>query len=437
MKVLKILLLILFVSACDQEPIKEGQSTTAPKDLEFIIAEVNQSKLSKQAGTLAIVGATLIDGTGAEPLPGATVLIKDNLIWKVGAADEVSVPQDAEIIDAKGLTLLPGLIDAHFHLNNNQLPGLVLSRGTTSLRDPGAWIESYAEVRELDEPVPRLFLTGPHLDMPPPAYPKNSYLVRDKIEASAAVNKFADQGASALKVYFRLPPEIIRAVCSTADQRGIPVTAHLEITGAMQAIEAGVDGIEHITSFGTDLLPTYHAEQYEQSVLEDNSARREGRYQAWSLIDLSSQRVDTLVAFLKHHGTVVSPTLGAFEYRFGEGKSDTLKVKAFQNMMDLVGILNEAGIPIVTGSHSWVPYAEVGWAFQREMELLAESGLSPMEVIVASTMENAKFFRIEERVGSIEEGKQADLVLLAGDPLKDLTAFYQVQKVMLNGVWIN
>jgi imidazolonepropionase-like amidohydrolase len=273
--------------------------------------------------------------------------------------------------------------------------------------------------------------------MAPPAYPKNSYLIRDIIEARDAVNKFADQGASAIKVYFRLPAAIIKAVCYTAHQRGIPVTAHLEITSAMQAIEAGVDGIEHITSFGTDLLPTYEAEQYKQSVLADNNARREGRYQAWSVIDMNNRRVDSLLSFLHQKGTIVSPTLGAFEYRFGEGKTDTVKVRAFENMMTFVGKVNERGIPVVTGSHSWVPYAEVGWAFQREMELLAESGLTNMEVIVASTSSNARFLRIEDRLGSIEEGKLADLLLIEGDPLQDLDAFYHVRKVMLNGVWVD
>jgi imidazolonepropionase-like amidohydrolase len=229
----------------------------------------------------------------------------------------------------------------------------------------------------------------------------------------------------------------LAAVCYTADQRGIPVTAHLEITSAMQAIEAGVDGIEHITSFGTDLLPIYEAEQYKQSIIEDNNARREGRYQVWNAIDLTSERVDSLLRFLKQKGTVVSPTLGAFEYQFGEDKTDTVKVKAFENMMGFVGKIHEAGIPVVVGSHSSVPYQrDKGWAFQREMELLAASGLTNMEVIQAATIANARFLQIQERVGTIEVGKQADLLLLEGNPLQDLTAIYNVRSVMLNGVWI-
>lgn len=431
-----LLVFLLFISCTNESSTQEQTAITNPGSGNMI-REINHKELPIGAKTIAIVGATLIDGTGKPPLSNATVVIKGNSILKVGPSGSLSIPKEAEIVDGKGLTLLPGLIDAHFHLNNNELPNLVLQRGITSVRDPGAWIESYSAVRDSDITPPRLFLTGPHLDMPPPAYPKNSYLIRDPIEARYAVNKFADQGASAIKIYIRLPVAIIKEVCATAHQRGIPVTAHLEITSAMEAIAAGVDGIEHVTSFGTDLLPTFEAQQYEQSVLADNSARREGRYQVWNAIDIEGDKVDSLLLFLKQHRTVVSPTLGAFEYRFGEDKTDSIKVRAFENMMTFIGKAHKAGIPTVVGSHSSVPYAERGWAYQREMELLSESGLTNMEIIVAATMENARFFRVEDRLGSVEEGKQADLLLLEGDPIKKLDAFYNISRVMLNGVWVS
>jgi len=439
----------LFLSCQPPEsPLGKGDSDT------LSIRPVNIIPTGEKV--IAIQNVTLIDGTGRDPVSDAVVIIEKGLITETGKAEVVSIPSDAEIISGQGLSLLPGFIDAHFHLNNNQLPNLVLKRGTTSLRDPGAWIESYDTVVKSDDPAPRLFLTGPHLDMPPPAYPMNSYLIMDVIEARDAVNKFADQGASAIKVYFRLPVAIIKAVCYTAHQRGIPVIAHLEITSAMQAIEAGVDGIEHITSFGTDLLPTYHAEQYRQSIVADNNARREGRYHVWNAIDLNSGRVDSLLTFLKQKGTVVSPTLGAFEYQFSNydtltrieafrlgrrlvanDKTDSMKIRAFDKMKSFTGMVHQAGIPVVVGSHSWVPYQRAaGWAFQREMELLAAAGLTNMEVIQAATIENARFLQIQERVGTIEVGKQADLLLLEGDPLQDLSAIYNVKKVMLNGVWI-
>jgi imidazolonepropionase-like amidohydrolase len=105
-------------------------------------------------------------------------------------------------------------------------------------------------------------------------------------------------------------------------------------------------------------------------------------------------------------------------------------------MKKITGKLHRAGARIVVGSHSMIPYAETGWAFQREMELLVDSGLSPAEVITAATLQNARFFRIEDRLGSIEKGKQADLILIKGDPLKNISVTRNVNKVMLNGVWV-
>lgn len=437
MKAHNCLFFLFLFFACNkgEPPIGKGSFREYPPG--GSINAVNIAEIPLGEKTIVIQNVNLIDGTGQDPVPDALVVIEGNTIVEIGRTGSVSIPEGSEIVDGDGWSLLPGLIDAHFHLDgNNRFPNLFLKHGATSLRDPGAWIESYDMVRKSEEELPRLFLTGPHLDMPPPAYPTNSYLVRDPLEARYAVNKFADQGATAIKVYFRLPAEIIREICTTAGERGIPVTAHLEITSAREAITAGVNGIEHVTSFGTDLLPTFEAEQYKQSVMADNNARRDGRYQVWNAIDLENSRVDSLLTFLKKHGTVLSPTLGAFEYRFGDDKSDSVKVKAFEQMLEFTGMAHKAGVPIVVGSHSWVPYAEVGWAYQHEMELLAEAGLTTMEVIKAATIENARFLRIEDRLGSIEVGKEADLLLVEEDPLQDLGAIYNVKRVMLNGRWV-
>jgi len=417
--------------SCDkpQAPVEASKV-----DLGTGLREINHTGIPQSEAILALVGVNLINGIDSLPTPDQTVIITGNLISRIGHKDKEEVPEGAEVIDGNGLTLMPGLIDAHFHLDGNKrFPKMFLTNGVTSVRDPGAWIESYMGLIEAREQLPRLFLTGPHLDMPPPAYPKNSYLVRDPLEAREAVLKFLQQGSSAIKVYFRLPPVIIEEICRVADQHQIPVVAHLEITSATEAINAGVDGIEHITSFGTDLLPIYQAEQYRQSVIADNNARRDGRYLVWNQIDLNHHRVDSLLVFLKQQGTVVCPTLGAFEYRFGEEKMDTLKVRAFENMLSFTGLAHQSGIPVVVGSHAWVPYAETGWSFQHEMELLSECGMTNMEVIQAGTIKNARYLRIQDRLGSIEPGKQADLLLLRGDPSMDLAAMHEVEEVILNG----
>lgn len=400
------------------------------------IQAVNEPDLEKGTQTIAIVGATLIDGNGGEAVANSVVIVKGNTIESIGTEGNVDVPEGVEIIEANGLTLMPGLIDAHYHGDNPKMSGSFLSHGITSVRDPGAWIEAYEDVVNAKHMVPRLFLTGPHFDMFPPAYPRNSVMVRDSTEARNHVLTFYEQGASAIKVYFRVTPDLIKVICETADELGIPTTAHLEIAYARDAIEAGIDGIEHITSFGIDLVPRQRAEAYRQSVLADNSARRNGRYEMWSEIDLNHPRTTSMIDLIVQKQTVLSPTLAIFEYQLDEEHTDTTKQKGFETMMAFVGKANKAGAPVVVGSHTWVPYADYGWAYQREMELLAASGLTNAEVIQAATMENARFLRIEDRLGSIEAGKQADLVLVSGNPLEDIKAMYNIQKVMLNGVWV-
>jgi imidazolonepropionase-like amidohydrolase len=419
-----IVILCAFAGAQTRDPMKTS------------LREVNKVAQPAATSVIAIVGATLIDGTGGPVVTDAVVVIRGDKIVAVGKRDTVKVPNGAEVVDAKGLTLVPGLIDSHFHIDGDDpLPALYLSHGVTSVRDPGQWIEAYDAARKASAPVPRLFLCGPHLDSPPPAYPTDSFIVRDPEETRLAVNRFVDDGASAIKVYFRLPLALIRVAIETAHARGVPVMGHLEIVDARDAIRAGIDGIEHATSFGTALLPLRDAEKYRQSVLASNDARREGRYQVWNAIDLNTPQAAALFKLIVDRGVVVSPTLAVFEKQRGDKDTTDLHVHAFRQMEAFVGLANKAGAKIVVGSHSDVPHAKRGWAYQRELELLVESGLTPMQALVAGTMQNARYFHISDRLGSIETGKLADLVLVDGDPLKDISNMRRIRRVMLNGAW--
>lgn len=400
------------------------------------LREVNQISAPSQTSVIAIVGANLIDGRGGPVVTDSIVVVRGDRIVAAGPQGSVKVPAGAEVIDAKGMTLLPGLIDSHFHIDGDDpLPALYLSHGVTSLRDPGQWIEAYDAARKASAPIPRLFLCGPHLDSPPPAYPTDSFIVRDAEETRLAVNRFVDDGASAIKVYFRLPLALVKVAIETAHARGVPVMGHLEIVDARDAIRAGIDGIEHATSFGTALLPLREAEKYRQAVLADNNARRDGRYKVWDAINLDTPQARDLVKLIVERGVVVSPTLAVFERRRGDKDTHEFHELGFRKMMAFVGLANKAGAKIVVGSHSDVPHAKRGWAYQRELELLVESGLTPMQAIVAGTMENARYFHISDRLGSVEAGKVADLVLVQGDPSKNISDMRRIKRVMLNGVW--
>jgi imidazolonepropionase-like amidohydrolase len=415
--------------ACNEAP----QTTERNQKL---IHELNERSIARGNKVIALVGATLVDGRGGNPVENATVIIENNTIHFAGKTGDQEIPDGADVIDVEGQTIVPGFIDAHYHNDYSKLMApLFLHNGVTSVRDPGAWVDIYDSVRMTGKPIPRLFLTGPHIDMYPPAYPDNSYLVKDPEEGRLAVELFARQGATAIKVYFRLPVTIIREICNAAHEQGLPVTGHLEIANARDAINAGLDGIEHITSFGTCLLPLREVEKYKQAVTADNNARNQGRYNAWNSIQMeNNSAVDSLIAFLADKGTYVCPTLAVFERQPDRG--DSVTVNGFQNMLKFTGLGSKAGVRIVVGSHTWVPYAENGFAYFREMELLQDAGMTPMQIIQAATIENARFLRIDERLGTIEKGKLADLVLIEGNPLTDIRDMRNIKRVMLNGVWV-
>jgi imidazolonepropionase-like amidohydrolase len=387
---------------------------------------------------VAIVGATLLDGRGGAAVSNAVVVVRGPKIAAAGSRKSTKIPAGAEVLDVTGQTLLPGFIDSHFHIERDyELPRLVLSRGVTSLRDPGQWIEVYDPIRRSGLPQPRCFVAGPHLDCPPHAHPQDAFAVTNADETRRAVNRFIDEGASVIKVYYRLPLELIDAACKAAHQRGVPVTAHLELVDADDAIRAGLDGVEHITSFGTALAKPDDAERFRNAVSADNEARRKARYELWSRLDLrASPRVRPLLNLIVKRKIFLSPTLAVFEKRRADRATTEVEARGFENMLEFVRLCHRGGARIVVGSHSTVPKAERGWAYQRELELLAECGLTPMEIIAAATQNNAEFFRISARLGTIEPGKLADLVLLDDDPLKGIQATRRVERVMLNGSWI-
>ncbi len=401
--------------------------------------ELNNPAAPPAGQLTAITHVTLIDGTSRPPVTDAVVIIRGDTIASVGKRGEIEIPKDAQTIDGVGMTLLPGLIDAHFHLDGrNDRPGVFLRHGVTSVRDPGAWIEAYDQVRKSGQPIPRLFLFGPHLDCAPVALANDAFVVTNAQDVRDAVNRFVDQGGIAVKVYFRVPLDLIRVACDTAHARGVPVTAHLELVKAIDAIEAGLDGIEHVTSFGTSLADSAEAEKFSSAVREKNGARDPGRYALWGTLDLDhNSKLKPVLDQAVAHKTVLCPTLAVFELRAGDKKATDAGVLGYQNMIRFTGLYFRAGGKIVVGSHSEVPHAEYGWAYPRELELLVEAGLTPAQALQAATLEGAKYFRADDRLGSIEPGKRADLVLVDGNPLNDITAMRRVKRVMLNGIWID
>lgn len=401
------------------------------------LTEVNPPAAPFNAKLMVISGARLIDGTGREMIENSVVVIDGSRITEVGRKDEVKIPEDADHYDASDYTLLPGLIDAHFHnINNNGRLSLMLKNGTTTFRDPGHPFRFYQSLNFADQLLPRVFLTGAHLDGYPGVYKQQAALIQNADHAREKVYDHVRNGSSGIKIYFRLPLEYYDPIIQAARVNHIPVFAHLELVSALDAIRAGINGIEHVTSCGTALAEPDEAQKFRDTVYKNSSARSEWRYRLWSTIDLQSERVKQLIDAMVANNVYFSPTLTVFERRMGDKGVEEYQAQGFSNMLEFVKLAHEGGVNIVIGSHNSGPRALPGMAYQREMELFVEAGMTPMEVIQSSTLLNAHYLRTAGRIGSIEKGKLADLILIDGNPLEDISDMKKVSRVMLNGQWM-
>ena len=404
--------------------------------------------VSLQPRSLVLENVRVIDGTGSPPIERARIVIESGRITRIGPPSTVVAPPQAETIDLSGQTIVPGLIDLHFHIENDPRLALrQLSHGVTAFRDPGQWNEKFDELRAMIAADhlsgPHIFTTGPHIDGEHPAYPADSVVARDAEEARRLAERNVEQGASALKIYFRLPFASAKAVIDVCQARKIPCTAHLEILDAGELIEAGLHGIEHITSLGMSLARQVEAEGYRQAVLADNEARRDGRYRMFARLDLESSQAKALYRVLRERHPWIDPTLAVFERRTDRSLPDTspemaeIGAAGFAKMKQLTRRVGTEGARLVMGGHSTVPFAGRGEAPWRELELLVDSGLTPLEAIAAATSTAAGFLYRSDQIGTLRAGFQADLVVLRNDPSRDISAIRSVDRVMVAGQWID
>ena len=323
-----------------------------------------------------------------------------------------------------------------------------LANGVTAFRDPGQWDEYFADLRATIAADglrgPRIHTAGPHIDGPGPAYPRDSVVARDADEARQFAERAVAQGATAIKIYFRLPLASAKAVIDVCRQRHVTSTAHLEILEAAELFLYGLDGIEHITSLGPSLLPQIERERYRQAVLADNAARGPGRYAAFAGLDLDSADARALWAVIGSKRPFIDATLAVFEQRPGVSTSEkdtaeliATRANGFKKMLATTRRALDAGGRIVMGGHSSVPFAGRGEAPWREMELLVDAGLTPMQAIVAATANGADFLGRSRDLGTIEPGKLADLIVLTGNPLARIAEIRTVERVLAGGAWVD
>ncbi len=415
------------------------------------LADISKSISGSHASTLAIIGGTLIDGTGAPPIPDAAVVIHNGRIVAVGPRAKVKIPRKAHFVDARGKTILPGLWDMHAHFEQVEWGPIYLAAGVTTVRDCGNEFEFITAVRDAIAQGrglgPRLLLAGIVDGTGPLAL--GVARVDTPEQAREWVDRYHAAGFQQMKIYSSVKLEEIRAVADEAHRLGMTVTGHIpEGLNAYQAIEAGQDQINHIqyiVDFMHAPLPA--------------GAKRADRMNALANLNLDSPDAQKALAFLKEHHTVVDPTLAVFEFftattakppasfepgvnkvapELAEQLTDVeppnerseIGEKIFQKEVAAVGALHRAGIPVVAGTDQTVP----GYSLHREMELYVQAGFTPLEAIQAATIVPARVMGMDRELGTVEKGKRADVILIDGDPLQDIRASRNLEWVITNGV---
>jgi imidazolonepropionase-like amidohydrolase len=399
-------------------------SRAAIRDLEAI----SNPRFPLMKGKFALVGATLIDGSGRDAIPNATVIVDSGLIVAAGPSATTKVPFDTKTLDVRGKTIVPGLWDMHAHLHQLEWLPVYIAAGVTTVRDMGNELPFITDLRAS---VDSGRSNGPHIHLAglvdgdgPNAFGALSASTPE--EGRAIVRRYHDLGFEQMKLYDLLSPGVVAAICDEAHKLGMTVTGHLpRALSITAAIDSGMDQFAHLPVRG----------------------------------DPSSDATKATIAFLKAHGTVIDPTESWNEIG---GHSRDESVQAFQPVLQhlpppfvqfrvanwgsatvdpatahtrlqgslaTIRALHEAGVPIVAGTDEGVP----GFSVYREMELYVMAGFTPMDALRAATSVSATALNLQREVGTIEKGRIADLIVLDKNPLENISNIRTGRYVMKDG----
>ena len=436
----------------------------------------------RQPTPFRIAGATLIDGSGRPPIPEGIVEVEGNRIVFVGRTGHVPPPARGDIFDGTGLTIMPGLIEAHAHvalLPGNfddagdpdavvdALMGSFVAHGITTVRDTGSTDVGpfYRQLRAGVPQWPRFFGSGPVIDGPPGAQWPGTRVVTTPAEASVAAVELASEGVDFLKIYKFMTPELAWAVTRTAHARGLRVTAHIGRMTSIDAIRVGIDALEHVLT-GPELLDGRHRAL--AAAVADGGWDSAASMRLWQHvdptsdaalagIDLMAERGVTLVptlvlsqaifvgddpAVARRLGTAgMPPAVRARWARTGSKDHGTPDERAaapaiLERQLEYVGLAHRRGVAIAAGTdglgHELVP----GASLHEELRLLVAAGLKPMDAIVAVTSRGAALLGRSHEIGSVAPGLLADLAIVRGDPLADIGALRDVVAVVRDGRFV-
>jgi imidazolonepropionase-like amidohydrolase len=426
---------------------------------------------SRAPDGVALLGATLIDGTGGPPLEAAAVVIRGGRIESVGSRSDFQLPERTREVDLTGRWLMPGLMDGHVHLVDPQ--GRVarwsleryLAWGVTTVRDVHGPLRGVLGVRrEMDRgwrPGPRVYAAGAMIDGAPPTYP-DAIVARTPKDGRRGVDRLVNAGTDLIKIYTRVDKELLGALLDEAGTFNYRVAGHLGLTDAVTAARRGLGSLEHMSG-----IP--------EAATDDPSAlfaaHRHSFFAGWTAFErawagLDSARLARVAGILAARGVVLVPTLVLHETfsrlddaavlgdtmlnmvpeeerqrwnvpdmiaRAGWSQGDFEAFRRSRASQDLfLRNFHAKGGRIATGSDAANQMLIPGYAVHREMELLVAAGLTPGEAISAATRNGALLLRVDS-LGLIAPGKAADLVVLTRDPLADIRNTRAIERVISRG----
>jgi imidazolonepropionase-like amidohydrolase len=387
---------------------------------------------------LAIVGGRLIDVNGQSSIDHSVILIENGVIKKTGVAGSIPIPSKATVIHAEGKTILPGLWDMHAHFEQAEWGPAYLAAGVTTVRDCG---NEFGYINAIQQAIDGGQGIGPHIlkagiiDGPGPM---GLGIIRasTKEEAISAVQRYKDNGFVQIKIYSSVKPPIVKAICDEAHRLGLTVTGHIpEGMTLQQSVDSGMDMVNHM--------------QYVYGMVKKNKNRS---------IDWNDPQTTAAIDFIQSHHVVIDPTIGVFEMIFRSVKDTITKMEPafytlpvplqalfknmgmpaaaaplykpmFTDMEKLVKVLHDKGVLLVAGTDMGFP----GYSVDRELELYVEGGLTPLEAIQTATILPARAMKRDHISGSLEAGKQADLIIVDGDPLLQIRDIRKVTMVIKDG----
>ena len=435
----------------------------------------------RDSSSLTLIGGRVIDGSGRPPIDDAVVEISGGRIANVYRRGEMVLTAGSDQVDVGGRTILPGLIDSHVHLG--QLPHnrfgvddpmalfdrfmrAFVEHGVTTVRCTGSpdldW--SFRLLKDGDPQWPRFYGSGPNLDGPPGGPHPGLRVVKDAADARAQTLDLVENGADFIKIYVWMTEEPLKAVVAAAHAHGKMVAAHVgNSLTAESAVLLGVDALEHIR-IGTELLS--EEQRAEIARLPRRAHDHLLSFRPWRYIDVESDRTGALLDLFVERGVHLTPTLtlsrsallnqddavrkpagiermppAVIDHWEQKGWINDFSAEDWQaapvewrRQLEFVGRAHRHGVKIAAGTDMPNPFILPGSGLHDELDLLHSAGMSRHDVIGAATRAGADLLGVSNDLGTIEKGRMADLVIVDGDPLEDLSSLRNPWAVFKSGV---